>query len=145
MRVSDELEKAGYEVRKVEKRASRLKVLENIEMYRDGIFEMSRYSAKNSGLPHDIWFNDLGTHRVFKTRVPWVKIFMNLTGNFISVSIGKNPRILLKRKRKAKAENELKGKTKEEMFGFISRNHELILQHWKGGITTVELFKRLKK
>jgi hypothetical protein len=142
--MNNNLEKVGYESFFIENNAMILGILENINMYTNGIFEMANYQTEESGLPYEIWFDDVGKNRIPSHNIPRIKIKIHDSGNFIPISINKYPKILLKGMQLRKAENELKGKNKEIMFNFISKNHELILQHWSGNITTAMLFSRLK-
>jgi hypothetical protein len=140
----DDLEKIGNESIHVENKAMSLEVLENLDMYTDGIFEMAHFQPRDSGLPYGIWFDEVNEYRTDKINTPRVKIGLD-NGNLSPVSIEKQPRIVLKGTQLEKAENELKGKPKEEMFNFISKNREVILQHWNGNIDTVELFNHLER
>jgi len=140
----NDLEKLGKEVATVEMKAFQLQVLENIAMYKDGIFEMANWPAKSSGLPYGLWFDDLGKTRTNTHSIPRVKVLMP-DGNMISVSIEENPRILLKGTQLVKVERELKGKKKTEMFNYISKHHQIMLQHWYGNIQTLDLFTYLEK
>ena len=139
----ENLEKLGEEALYVEMKAMQLQVLENIDMYVNGIFEMANYTTDMSGLPYGIWFDEVGEQRKTTHNIPRVKIMM-LNGNMIPVSVEEHPKILLKGVQLSKAERELKGKPKDEMFRFISKNHELILQHWHGKINILVLFNSLK-
>ena len=136
------LERVGYEVARGELRAYRLQALENINMYEDGIFEMSHYQPKDSGLPYSLWFDDLGKSRVNNRRVPRVKVMMP-TNDLIPFSLEQQPEILLTGVRLTKAKKQLDGWDMEATLNFISVNHKLILRHWYGDIGTFELFKNL--
>jgi hypothetical protein len=138
----NDIEKSRKEAIYVERKALQLQVLENIDMYRCDIMEMAKYFVPN--LPHGIWFDEAGKGRMPGHMVPRVKIIME-DRDTIPVSIEEKPRILLKGVQLTKAENVLKGKEKDNMFEFISRNRKVIMQHWNGDITTVGLFESLKK
>jgi hypothetical protein len=140
----DDLEKIGNESIYVENKAMSLQVLENLDMYTDGIFEMAHFQSRDSGLQHSLWFDEVNQYRTNKINTPRVKIGLD-NGNLIPVSIEEQPGILLKGIQLAKAEDELKGKPKEEMFNFISKNREVILQHWNGEIDSIDLFSKLLK
>lgn len=135
--------KIGYESYYVEMKAMQLQVLENIEMYADGIYEMANYTTNRSGLPYPIWFDDLGQNRKNTHNIPRLKIHMP-SGNLIPIAISNKPYILLKGTQLRKAEKELTDNPKKEMFDFISKNHKLILQHWNGDIDSITLFEKLK-
>jgi hypothetical protein len=137
------LDKFGNESLYVEMKASQLQVLENLDMYNQGIFEMASYQPEDSGLPLSVWFDEPGKDRMTTHNEPRVKIGMS-SRNLIPVSVEVKPRILLKGSQLVKAEKELHGNDKREMFSFISRNHKLILKHWNKEITTKVLLNTLK-
>jgi hypothetical protein len=136
-------QKIGNEVAMIEMGAMLFQNLENLNMYKNGIFEMANYKSEDSGLPHDIWFDELGVERKGTHHTPRVKISLP-SKNLIPVSIESKPKILLKGTQLRKAEREAKEKEMKLMFDFISKNHNLILQHWNGKITTATLFARFR-
>ena len=140
----DDLEKIGTETLRVEAMAAQLRSLININMYESGIFEMSRYQPSDSGLPYELWFDEVRIiYRENTHTKPRVKILMT-SGNFIPVSIDRFPEILLEGILLSEAERELNGKKKDKMFHFISNNCERMLQYWDGNITTMTLFRSLE-
>jgi len=140
----NDIKKVGKEVATVEMKAFQLQVLENIAMYKDGIFEMANFQPEDSGLPYGLWFDDAGKSRQNKHDTPRVKVRVK-SDNLIPVSIAEQPEILLKGTQLTKAEKELKGKPKDEVFDYISANHGIMLKHWNGEISTATLFADLKK
>lgn len=138
----NDIERSRKETLYVEQKAIELQVLENIDMYQYDIMEMANYHVPE--LPYGIWFDEAGKARKNKHNEPRVKIIMP-NNDTIPVSVENAPRFLVKGIQLSKAENALKGKNKDKMFSFISRNYELILQHWNGDIETVVLFEKLMK
>jgi len=135
----------GSESILIESKAQQLQILENTSMYKQGLFEMANYQPKDSGLglPYAICFDEIGNRRKHTHSEPRVKILMS-NDDLIPVLISVKPKILLKGVQLSKANRILKGKNKDIMFEFISNNHELILKHWHGKITTMELLLGLK-
>ena len=109
------LEKVSKESRYIEMKAKILQKLENINMYKHGIYEMSSYYPDESGLPYALWFDEPGAFRDNKHNLSRVKIKMP-NGDFIPVSVEHNPRILLKGTQLAKAEKVLYGKNQKEIY-----------------------------
>ena len=137
----NDFEKSRREIAYVERQSAILQKLENMNMYTQDIMEFANYIIPS--LPYGIWFDEMGVKRKNPHAIPRVKIIMP-NQDLIPVSIHSNPKILLKGSQLAKANDKLTGGKKKDMFGFISRNHKLMLQHWSGDITTVVLFKSLK-
>ena len=97
-------------------------------------FEMANFQTKDSGLPQNIWFDEVGKDRKLNHNIPRVKIGKAE----IPVSISENPEILVSILESKEQEEGLKGVS--EIQRFIADNHEVILQHWNKEITTYELF-----
>ena len=136
----NDIEKSRKEMMYIEKQCLYLQNLENISMYKFDIMEMANYTVPE--LPYGIWFDEQGKTRINTHNIPRVKIMMS-NNDMIPVSVENVPQILLKGTQLAKAEKILKGKSKAKMFKFISKNSDLILKHWEGDITTVQLFTSL--
>ena len=100
-------------------------------------FEMANFQTKDSGLPQNIWFDELGKNRKIGYNTPRVKIGKAE----IPFSISENPEILVPILESKNQNESLKGIS--EIQRFISDNHEFMLQHWNKEITTYELFSIL--
>jgi hypothetical protein len=140
------LEKVGYEVEIVEVKANNLQRVENLDMYVDGIFQMLKYSTEDSGLPYDLWFDDVGKDRFNKHKAPRVKVELP-NRDLLPLSIEEEPKLLLKGVPLAKAEKELQEIDESKMkriHDFIFKNHQLILHHWNGEIDDFDLVNNLQ-
>jgi len=117
-------------------------IIENLDdTHPDIFFEMANYTIVDSGLPHNIWFDEPGLERNNKHHLPRVKIQVNKS--WLSVSVSAQPTFLLKGQHLADAEKKLSGSERKKMFDFISKNNELILSHWNGKVTTMQLLNGL--
>ena len=137
------METIGLESYHIEMNCMNLQILENVNMYNNGIFEMVNFKPEDSNLPYEIWFDEIGHLRKNKHTEPRVKIKLN-NENLIPVLIDKKPKILLKGTQLKKAEKEFHGSDKKIMFQFISKHHELMLKHWYGKISTLTLLTTLQ-
>jgi len=117
-------------------------VAEYISNY-DEIFEMANYETRDSGLPFDIWFDEIKADRKGKHSSPRVKIAVD--GELIPISISTDPAFLAKGSHLRRHEDALSGKDRRRMFTFISKNHDVIIAHWNGELTTFGMMSKLKR
>lgn len=115
--------------------------IEDLSEYAE-FYEMANYETRDSGLPCDIWFDELGAGRKNKHTKPRVKIAVD--SKLVPVLVSSQPEIPLKGTLLTTAEKIFKGSDKKTMLDFIARNHELILSHWNGDITTKTLLNKLR-
>jgi hypothetical protein len=108
----------------------------------DDFFEMANYETRDSGLPFNIWFDEPGGSRFNKHHLPRVKVQVN--GKFIPVHVTSEPSILLRGSFLSTAEKLITGSDRKAVFAFVARNHELILSHWSGEVSTKHLLTNLK-
>ncbi|GHU46734.1 hypothetical protein FACS1894120_4060 [Clostridia bacterium] len=134
----------GEESVKAEAIAAKLQVLENVSMYKSGMFEQLHLDSEYLGLPYGLWFEDLGVKRRDTSKKTRVKVGMP-NGNLIPVSIDKYPKILHSGCLLSEAEKELNGEKRDEMFRFISKNYKRMLKHWYGDITNITMIRGFGK
>lgn len=106
--------------------------------------EMSNLRKNQTGLPVNIWVDDIGVERKSKHNQPRIK-FQNdnadrMHEETISMSISENPEILQKNQ-KINISNEDVNKIKK----FVKLNKNVLIEYWNQNIELLELFKRIKK
>lgn len=127
----------------VERKACIFRMLENLNMYTSGLFEFAAYRPSDSGLKYSIWFDEYGKEKKYKPDEPRVKISMS-NCTLIPISVEEYPKILLNGARLKKAEKLFSKTDQKQIFAFVSRNRDVILQHWNHEIDTVNLYNALK-
>jgi len=102
------------------------------------LFEMTNIRKKYTGLPCNIWIDDMSDARNVKHNVPRIK-FQNDTGddvndNLVPLSIDKeNPQILSKRLKVKLSKNDF-----ELVQQFVKNNFDVLLRHWHHEIDSFE-------
>lgn len=100
------------------------------------LVEMALLRKTKTGLPVNIWIDEMGSARNVKHNIPRLKIQndynSNRTDNTLSIEISKNPKIL-------SGTQNIKDKDINIIYKFIKRNLDLLLKHWNEEIDTDEL------
>ena len=78
---------------------------------------------------------------ILRHRAPRVKVELP-NGDLIPFSIRERPTILLKGAQLAKAVREIDRQKMKPVFTFIYRHRDLMLRHWHGDISDMELLRR---
>lgn len=109
------------------------------------LFEMTNLRKKHTGLPMNIWLDDIGAYRNIKHNVPRIK-FQNdksdkVLDNTIPISIDKeNPQILTKT-----VQLKLPQKDFKKLYDFIKDNYDLLIKFWNQEIDIFEFMSDMKK
>ena len=127
---------------------------EEIEIYenevllkedKDILFEMTNLRKKYTGLPANIWIDDMADARNTKHNVPRIKFQNNtsdkVTDDLIPLSIDKeNPQILTKHLSVKLSKEELNLIKK-----FVIINYDLLIRHWLQEIDSFEFKDMMEK
>lgn len=102
------------------------------------LFEMTNVRKKRTGLPMNIWIDDMGSFRNVKHNIPRIKFQNNTSdnvmGNEIPISIDKeNPQILTK-----KMSINLSSSDINKLKLFIMNNYEGLIKVWKQEIDSID-------
>lgn len=109
------------------------------------LFEMSNIRKKDTGLPVNIWLDDIGSERNVKHNLPRLKIQGNYKDRvsskteLISVSISDDPQVLVKRPNLEISSSDLK-----EVLEFIKVHKDTLLGHWNGDLSTSDVLAIFK-
>jgi hypothetical protein len=118
------------EIERVEFNAWQLGNLENLSSYKDpAIYEMATYKMDDSGLPYNLWIDEVGKDRTIEHSIPRLKVLLSFS-NSVPISIEQNPKILLKGVFLAKAERELNERKMKDIYAFIRKNKDMLIKHW---------------
>ena len=105
------------------------------------LIEMALLRKSKTGLPVNIWIDEMGSARNVKHNIPRLKIQndynSNRTDNTLSIEISENPKIL-------SGMQNIKDKDMNIIYDFIKRNLDLLLKHWNEEIDTDELKELLE-
>ena len=82
-----------------------------------------------TGLPYDLWIDNSGAERQVQHNKPRLKV--NVNGNLIPVSIEKNPKILVDKKKIPKF-NQAKF---NKVVSWIKVKRPVLMQHWNKEIS----------
>lgn len=93
-------------------------LIETLEDYTDGIYEMANLQPSETGLSYSVWVDSEGKDRLPKHNIPRIKILVN--NEFIPISISDDPEILV----------DKKVKNFREVRNWIIKNKEALLKHW---------------
>lgn len=106
------------------------------------LMEFANLRKDETGLPVNIWIDELGADRQNKHYRPRIK-FQNDYGdrinlsNMTPISIDQNPEII-------EGKCEIKKKDLKEIINFILDNQNVLMKHWNREIGTMQLFNQLK-
>ena len=101
-------------------------------MHKTPCYKMANFSAKDSGLPLDIWLDSIGC----KYKSPRIKIGKK---NGILISVCIKPTRLLGNNRFYK-DTDI-----NEVLEFIERNQNILLKHWNKELTDLQALIELQK
>ena len=87
------------------------------------LMEMANVSTQDTGLPYSIWIDSAGKDRKTSHNDPRIKVRVN--GEFIPVSISKNPEILVERKFDHSA----------EVLKWVRKYYDVLIKHWNKELT----------
>lgn len=102
-----------------------------IENHRSDLNEMANVSKSDTKLHYDIWIDSEGKDRTLKHNTPRVKV--KVDGKTVSISISENPKILAGKDFRHSA----------EVLKWISKYHDILMQHWNKEITDREALNLL--
>ena len=105
-------------------------------------YEMANIFSEESGLPVNIWIDELGKYRSNKHSLPRLKIQNDYgkkpnRNKLIPISIEKEPKVL-------SGTLKLKSKDFKIIQRFIQLNLDILIKHWNGDIGTQTLMIHLK-
>jgi len=99
------------------------------------MFEMANLRPEDTGLSVFIWVDEMGGVRRTGHDVPRLKVAEENPCNFVAtVSIDIKPKVL---------EGDLEYKEMRKVLKWVSLNHDLLLKHWKGEISTKQMFTQV--
>lgn len=112
--------------------------LDELDSFNEDIcFEMANFHREDSGLSCNFWLDELGKDRKKKDKSPRIKIEdPNHKGNFISISISPNPKILAGKFDKSTNINDI--------FNFIRKNYTDLMKVWNKEMTTLDFMNKYK-
>jgi len=127
-----------------EKRITKGKIqvtkIENLQENLMRLDEMAALYKQYTGLPVNIWLDDMGISRNVKHNTPRIKFQNdsgnNLNRNLVPISIDSNPKILVDIDVPAKIESAVKW--------FIQHNRDLLEQHFNQEITTKDFDQKMR-
>ena len=99
------------------------------------MYEMANLRPSDTGLPFFVWIDEMGGYRKAGHHIPRLKIAKGSPDTFVAVvSIASDPKLL---------EGELEGKETKKLKQWINQNLEILIAHWNGDISTVELGRKI--
>ena len=98
------------------------------------MMEMASLQPRDTGTLLPIWIDEVGKERKGKHNTPRLRV--HYEGKYIPVSIEADPKILA---------GSLPDKYFSALSAWISLNLDILMKHWNREITTMELFRSVKK
>ena len=109
-------------------------ILDNLN--EDILFEMSNLVKRKTGLPVNIWVDDIGVNRKNKHNLPRIKVQNNTADkrqeDTFSLTISKTPEVVAGT---CKLDNAILDTVKN----YIIKNYNVLMQHWNQEIDIEEL------
>lgn len=97
--------------------------------------EMANLRPTDTGLPVFIWVDEMGEFRTVEHNLPRIKVAEDSPTNLVAViSIDNNPKLL---------DGKLEYKKLKKVIEWVILNHDILMKHWNGNISTKEMFSKL--
>lgn len=108
------------------------------------LMEMSNLRKYQTGLPVNIWVDDVGAERKTPHNLPRIKFQADKADKMheyaIPMSISKKPEVLIKNYKTELSPSEI-----SQIKSFVIKNQDVLMKYWRQEITLEELFKLIQK